>query len=224
MVTELADRGRGQAAGWKCAGGIQFVLPWGGDGSDQQCHREGLCDAAHNGGEKVPCVLSVQLHLSRAVLTEANRPPFPQHDLVLSLRAHPQGVGSSPADSASAIVFLFKTRFLQKRLIKPAWLTSGLEERSSDPLQGQGDAPRWLSGGAGQVQGCGVHSPGRGSAGRSHCTSHPSEHACLAGLLLSILATKAARGWRTPSSLQRGELQAGDGAKAGTGWAEERGC
>lgn len=53
--------------------------------------------------------------------------------------------------------------------------------------------------------------------------SHPSERSCLAGLVLGPLPTKASRGWGSLSSLQRGELQAGDGAKVGAGWGEERG-
>lgn len=53
--------------------------------------------------------------------------------------------------------------------------------------------------------------------------SHPSEHSCLAGLVPSPLPTKASRGWRSLSSLQRGDLQAGDGGKAGAGWVEGQG-
>lgn len=94
------------------------MLPWGGDGSDQPCHQEGPCHSAHDGREKGPYMLLVQLHLGRAVLTKANWPPFPQHDLVLDLRAHPEGVGASLAHSAPAIAFLFKTCFLQKWFIK----------------------------------------------------------------------------------------------------------
>lgn len=45
----------------------------------------------------------------------------------------------------------------------------------------------------------------------------PSEHSCLAGLVLSLLPTKA---W---GSLKNRELQTGDGAKAGTG-QRSRGC
>lgn len=77
-------------------------------------------------GDRVCCRSS--FISARAELTEANWLPFPQHDLVLNLRAHPEGVGASPADSASAIFFLFKRCFLQKWLIKTTWLTSELEE------------------------------------------------------------------------------------------------
>lgn len=60
-------------------------------------------------------------------------------------------------------------------------------------------------------------------AGRPHGMSQPSKCSCLAGFMLSLLPTKAAKGWRTLSSMQGGELQAGDGAKAGTGWVEDQG-
>lgn len=47
--------------------------------------------------------------------------------------------------------------------------------------------------------------------------------ALLPGLSLNLLPTGAAGSFRTWSALQRGELRAGDGAKAGTGWVEKRG-
>lgn len=79
------------------------MLPWGGGGSDQPCHQEGPCHSAHGGRERGPCMILIQFHLSRAMLTKVNWPPFPQHDLVLDLRANPEAVGASLAHSAPAI-------------------------------------------------------------------------------------------------------------------------
>lgn len=166
-------------------GEIWFVLPQGRDRSDQKRHQEGPCHTARDGRERGPCTLSAQLHLSRAMLAEANWPLFPQHDLVLNLRAHPEGMQLPWQTVLQPYLFfsLFKTRFLQKRLIKPTCLTSEPEERPTAAVATHGGGremlPPWMFGGLGQVQGCGAHSSGRDSSGMPHCVSRPSERSCL---------------------------------------------
>lgn len=136
-------------------------------------------------------MLSVQLHLSRAVLTEANWPPFPQHDLVLNLRAHPEGVGASPADSASAFFFLFEIRFLLKWLIKTTRLTSEQEERPTAAVATRGGGREMLPTeylgvlGRCRAVGC-THLAETRQGGHTACLTPPSTPAWLASCAASF--------------------------------------
>lgn len=112
-------------------------------------------------------------------------------------------------------------------LIKTTWLTSELEEQptaaAATHCSGREMLPTEHLGVLGRFRAVGCTRLAETRAGMPHGMSHPSKCSCLAGFMLSLLPTKAAKGWRTLSSMQGGELQAGDGAKAGTGWVEYQG-